>query len=520
MQLELQPVCTPPCAPQAVCRLGNSCECSLGYEGDGRVCTVADLCQKGHGGCSKHANCSQVGTVVTCTCLPDYEGDGWSCRARDPCLDGHRGGCSEHADCLNTGPNTRRCECHVGYVGDGLQCLEELEPPVDRCLGGSSPCHTDALCTDLHFQEKQAGVFHIQATSGPYGLTFSEAKEACEGQGAVLASLPQLSAAQQLGFHVCFVGWLANGSAAHPVVTPAADCGNNRVGVVSLGVRKNLSELWDAYCYRVQDVACQCRAGFVGDGISTCNGKLLDVLAATANFSTFYGMLLGYANATQRGLEFMDFLEDELTYKTLFVPVNKGFVDNMTLSGPDLELHASNATFLSINASRGTLLPAHSGLSLFISDTGPDNTSLVPLAPGAVVVSHVIVWDIMAFNGIIHALASPLLMPPQTRAVLGSEPPPVALSLGVVVTSGTLLGLVAGALYLRARGKPPGFSFSAFQAEDNADDDFSPWQEGTSPTLVSVPNPVFGSSDIFCEPFDDSVLEEDFPDTQRVLKVK
>eukprot|EP01065_Artemidia_motanka_P023309 TRINITY_DN27840_c0_g1_i1.p1 TRINITY_DN27840_c0_g1~~TRINITY_DN27840_c0_g1_i1.p1 ORF type:complete len:667 (+),score=-99.27 TRINITY_DN27840_c0_g1_i1:62-2002(+) len=520
VQLELQPVCTPPCAPQAVCRLGNSCECSLGYEGDGRVCTVADLCQKGHGGCSKHANCSQVGTVVTCTCLPDYEGDGWSCRARDPCLDGHRGGCSEHADCLNTGPNTRRCECHVGYVGDGLQCLEELEPPVDRCLGGSSPCHTDALCTDLHFQEKQAGVFHIQATSGPYGLTFSEAKEACEGQGAVLASLPQLSAAQQLGFHVCFVGWLANGSAAHPVVTPAADCGNNRVGVVSLGVRKNLSELWDAYCYRVQDVACQCRAGFVGDGISTCNGKLLDVLAATANFSTFYGMLLGYANATQRGLEFMDFLEDELTYKTLFVPVNKGFVDNMTLSGPDLELHASNATFLSINASRGTLLPAHSGLSLFISDTGPDNTSLVPLAPGAVVVSHVIVWDIMAFNGIIHALASPLLMPPQTRAVLGSEPPPVALSLGVVVTSGTLLGLVAGALYLRARGKPPGFSFSAFQAEDNADDDFSPWQEGTSPTLVSVPNPVFGSSDIFCEPFDDSVLEEDFPDTQRVLKVK
>lgn len=46
----------------------------------------------------------------------------------------------------------RRCECHVGYVGDGLQCLEELEPPVDRCLGESSPCHTDAVCTDLHFQ--------------------------------------------------------------------------------------------------------------------------------------------------------------------------------------------------------------------------------------------------------------------------------------------------------------------------------------------------------------------------------
>lgn len=110
-------------------------------------------------------------------------------------------------------------------------------------------------------------------------------------------------------------------------------------------------------------MACQCRVGFVGDGISTCNGKLLDVLAATANFSTFYGvcrglapemgmrvvgipkeslptapsphpqMLLGYANATQRGLDFMDFLDDELTYKTLFVPVNEGFINNMVTRG-------------------------------------------------------------------------------------------------------------------------------------------------------------------------------------------
>ncbi|KAM6176702.1 stabilin-1 isoform 2-T2 [Erethizon dorsatum] len=519
VQLELQPVCTPPCAPQAMCRAGNSCECSLGYEGDGRVCTVADLCQDGHGGCSEHANCSQVGTVVTCACLANYEGDGWSCRARNPCADSHRGGCSEHADCLYTGPNTRRCECHRGYVGDGLQCLEEAEPPVDRCLGRPSPCHSDAVCTDLHFQEKWSGVFHLQATSGPYGLTFSEAEAACGAQGAVLASFSQLSAAQQLGFHLCLTGWLANGSAAHPAVFPAADCGNGQVGVVSLGTRKNLSERWDAYCYRVQDVHCRCRDGFVGDGISMCNGKLLDVLAATANFSTFYGMLLDYANATKRGLDFLDFLDDELTYKTLFVPVNEAFVDNMTLSGPDLELHASNTTFLSTNASRGTLLPAHSGLSLVISDVGPDNSSSAPVVPGTVVVRHIIMWDIIAFNGIIHALSSPLLTPSQAGAVMAPESLPVAASVGAVVATGALLSLVAGALYLRVRGKPTGFGFSTFQAEDAAADDFAPWQEGT-PTLVSVPNPVFGSHDAFCEPFDDSLLEDDFPDTQRILAVK
>ncbi|XP_045688009.1 stabilin-1 isoform X3 [Phyllostomus hastatus] len=420
VQLELQPVCAPACAPQAVCRAGNNCECSLGYEGDGRTCTVADLCQDGHGGCSEHANCSQVGTVVSCACLPDYEGDGWSCRARNPCEDGHRGGCSEHADCLSTGPNARRCVCHAGYVGDGLHCLEEPEPPVDRCLSQPPPCHVDAVCTDLHFQ----------------------------------------------------------------------------------------------------DVACRCRDGFVGDGTSTCNGKLLDVLAATANFSIFYGMLLDYANTTPRGLDFLDFLDDELTYKTLFVPVNEGFVDNMTLSGPDLELHASNATFLSANASHGTSLPSHLGLSLVFSDVGPDNSSQAPVAPWTVVVSHVVVWDIMAFNGIIHALASPLLAPPQHRAVVAPEAPPVAAGVGGVVAAGALLGLVAGAVYLRARSKATGFGFSVFQAEDDADDDFSPWQEGTSPTLVSVPNPVFGTHDAFCEPFDDSLLEEDFPDTQRILAVK
>lgn len=43
-------------------------------------------------------------------------------------------------------------------------------------------------------------------------------------------------------------------------------------------------------------------------------------------------MLLGYANATPRGLDFLDFLDDELTYKTLFVPVNEGFLDNMVTS--------------------------------------------------------------------------------------------------------------------------------------------------------------------------------------------
>lgn len=39
----------------------------------------------------------------------------------------------------------------------------------------------------------------------------------------------------------------------------------------------------------------------------------------------------------------------------------------------------------------------------------------------------------------------------------------MAAGVGAVVAAGALLGLVAGAFYLRARGKATGFGFSTFQ---------------------------------------------------------
>lgn len=47
---------------------------------------------------------------------------------------------------------------------------------------------------------------------------------------------------------------------------------------------------------------------------------------------------------------------------------------------------------------------------------------------------------------------------------MAPEARPVAAGVGAVVAAGTLLGLVAGAVYLRARGKAAtGFGFSVFQ---------------------------------------------------------
>lgn len=53
-----------------------------------------------------------------------------------------------------------------------------------------------------------------------------------------------------MGFHLCLVGWLDNGTAGYPTAYPNPSCGANRVGIVDYGSRSNLSETWDAFCYR------------------------------------------------------------------------------------------------------------------------------------------------------------------------------------------------------------------------------------------------------------------------------
>uniref|UniRef100_A0A663MEX9 Stabilin 1 n=1 Tax=Athene cunicularia TaxID=194338 RepID=A0A663MEX9_ATHCN len=407
----LTPTCSPPCHPQAICRSGNLCECNLHYEGDGRTCSVIDMCSQDNGGCARHAQCTQVGVNVSCACAPGYGGDGYVCNPIDRCADGRNGDCSQHASCISTGPNERRCECKRGYVGDGIQCLEEAVPPTDRCLEDNGQCHREAICTDLHFHDKTMGVFHLQSPRKKYDFTYEQAQKACAAEGASLATFQQLSAAQQMGFHLCLVGWLDNGTAGYPTAYPNPSCGANRVGIVDYGSRSNLSETWDAFCYREKDLTCTCRDGFVGDGY-WCSGKLPDVLADHARFSTFYSMLLDFANDTEEGLDFFIYLSDDSAPKTLFVPLNSGFADNETLTGEELKLHvsSSNVVLFSFNLTTGTIIPSQSGYNLHVSDLSVGNSTEHSDAKG-INDTMIVEWDIVAFNGIIHAIAEPLRIP-------------------------------------------------------------------------------------------------------------
>ncbi|XP_074862088.1 stabilin-1 isoform X2 [Carettochelys insculpta] len=516
-KLAATPVCSPACHPNASCRAENVCECSLHYEGDGRTCTVIDRCQTDNGGCSEHANCTQTGVQLSCTCLPDYQGDGYVCSPRDRCADGRNGDCSEHALCTSTGPNTRKCECKPGYVGNGVQCLEEAVPPADRCLEGNGHCHREAVCTDLHFYDKMVGVFHLQSPRGKYGFTYAEAEAACMAEDAALATVQQLSAAQQMGYHLCLVGWLSNGTAGYPTVYPTPSCGSSHVGIVDYGTRKNLTESWDAFCYRAKDVRCTCRDGFIGDGYA-CSGHLLAVLAEHADFSTFYAMLLDYTNATEDGLEFFNFLAHNTTYKTLFVPLNSGFAENMTLTWEELKLHVSmsDVLLLSFNLTNGTVIPSCSGYNLLIADA-PVLNSTQP--PGSKVVNNTLIvqWDILAFNGIIHAIAMPLRIPRQlahldqvVSAMKSSHPVTIGVTSAVAVV--LLLLAAAGVAHYYPKIKNQGFQFHYFQADLEED------EQARNPPLVSFPNPVFGAQSLMYEPFEDSFNGEDFSDTYKILE--
>lgn len=104
--------------------------------------------------------------------------------------------------------------------------------------------------------EQAAGVYHREARTGKYKLTYTEAKAVCEYEGGRLATYKQLEAARKIGFHVCAAGWMAKGRVGYPIVKPGSNCGFGKTGIIDYGVRLNRSERWDAYCYNPHAKEC------------------------------------------------------------------------------------------------------------------------------------------------------------------------------------------------------------------------------------------------------------------------
>ncbi|CAL8324172.1 unnamed protein product [Lota lota] len=491
------PVCSPPCSPQGVCQDNNTCVCAPFYEGNGSICALVDLCAAGNGGCAAGARCVQKGVKVSCVCPGGHSGDGFYCQPVDPCALQDNGGCHQHATCTMTGPGKKRCACKNKYIGDGVKCAVK-ELPINRCLQDNGSCHPDGKCTDLHFEDAMVGVFHVRSDQGPYKLTYASAVVACEGRGAVMATFTQLLYAQQAGYNLCSASWLSEARVAYPTTYSNPNCGFGHVGIVDYGTRKNLSETWDTFCYRVKEVSCECKPGYVGDGY-TCSGNLLQVLSARPDFSNFFTQVLNYSGNSQSGKEFVLRLSDLNTTATLFVPANSGLPDNQMLTGRDMEQHLSEGEALALsqmkNGSRMRTRQGSLTIQGVVDFLNPD-----ALASCYVNDLFIIDSDIEASNGVIHVLQGPLRAPPL---------PQIPLHLGHKAGMGVglflLLALVAAFLAVGYRfhtHRTTPFKFSYFKDEGEEEDD-SP----SSPPHRNIINPLFDTAPP--EPSPHSAVAED-----------
>ncbi|XP_060632874.2 stabilin-2 isoform X1 [Anolis sagrei] len=461
-KLASSPVCSPNCSINAVCKEFNTCQCKPYYSGDGITCTADNLCKKANGGCHKNAKCLQTGVKVNCTCQKGYTGDGYSCTAINPCADGLNGGCDEHATCTMTGPDKRKCECKDNYVGDGLTC-EVKKLPVDRCLQDHGQCHADADCADLHFQDATVGVFHVRSQKGQYKLTFSQANKTCADEGATIATYAQLVYAQKANYHMCAAGWLADGRAAYPTAFPSPKCGGGVVGIIDYGPRINKSETWDVFCYRVKDVNCTCKTGYVGDGFR-CSGNLLQVLVSFPMFQNFMSKVWTYSNSSKNGQEFLNYLTNLSINATLFVPNNDGLKENETLSGRDIEYHLSNSgTLYYEDLANGTTLQTRIGKMLLITHI-EDQAYRISAAEKKetkyVDGKTILEWDIIASNGVIHVIATPLKAP--------AIPSALHAGVGLFVVL-LIIGIVALVGYSYFRFKQRTIRFQHFEEKDDID---------------------------------------------------
>ncbi|MGH0147096.1 UNVERIFIED_CONTAM: hypothetical protein FKN15_021979 [Acipenser sinensis] len=406
------PVCSPSCSTSAVCKENNTCECKPFYEGDGRTCTVVNLCQQQNGRCAKEAHCTQKGVAVTCSCPKGYSGDGYTCVAIDPCVTDN-GECHEHATCTMTGPNKRMCECKSGYIGDGEDCAVK-ELPINRCAQNNGQCHTDAICTDLHFEDSTVGVFLLRSPQGQYKLVYEAAKEGCRQKGATIATYNQLSYAQQAGFHMCAAGWLAAERVAYPTAYSNPKCG-------------------------------------------------------------FGQQILTYSNNSQRGEEFVNRLSNLTIQATLFVPDNSALNENETLSERDIEYHLSYGSAIYFgDLTNGSKIPTRLGNSLFISGFTDLQNPSINSTTRYVNDRYIIDWDILAANGIIHVIQEPLQAPPPKPALHASHKAAIGVGLFLTVILIGLVGFAAYHYYSR-RSRPFQFHyFKSDEGEDVAPIDVNP----------------------------------------------
>ncbi|XP_070543673.1 LOW QUALITY PROTEIN: fibrillin-2-like [Ptychodera flava] len=117
------------------------CFCDQGYSlQPGRMgCVDNNECELGVHNCAINAECANTKGSFKCNCSPGFIGDGVNCI--DECAS-ESDDCHDDANCVNT-PGSYQCQCKSGFVGDGFDCED-----IDECTFDPNLC-TNGQCLNV-----------------------------------------------------------------------------------------------------------------------------------------------------------------------------------------------------------------------------------------------------------------------------------------------------------------------------------------------------------------------------------
>ncbi|XP_058508285.1 mucin-like protein isoform X2 [Solea solea] len=255
------------CHAQAEClksRENFTCECRMGYQGDGLLCSDIDECLSGLHSCHSKATCNNILGSYSCFCTSGYVGNGNNCQDIDECQKDN-GGCDVNALCTNI-EGGRRCQCKDGFTGNGFGCTD-----IDECKDAGT-CHWHATCAN------KPGFYICTCNAGYKGngnYLCLDVDECSETPYVCSSSLGYKGCKNLPGTYqcTCSSGFESNGKSC-------VDINECLVNTCSLY----------AQCVNTKgSYECTCNSGFVGNGVTCvdvneCSGKnLCDAKATCIN---------------------------------------------------------------------------------------------------------------------------------------------------------------------------------------------------------------------------------------------
>jgi hypothetical protein len=114
---------------------GSKCECNPGFTPYGaNECADINECATGDHNCSPNGECLNVEGTFRCQCLTGFIGNGVECIEEISCEDLD---CDANAECVQGSYGQAECKCLNGFSGNGLNCI--IVPSQLSLTGVSEP---------------------------------------------------------------------------------------------------------------------------------------------------------------------------------------------------------------------------------------------------------------------------------------------------------------------------------------------------------------------------------------------